>query len=83
MAADVRFLFALALSCSFAALAQDTRHVTEPSIPPACATLEAKIGRMGLSIYPEDENKLDTARIQNALDQCTAGHAVVLKRASE
>jgi polygalacturonase len=65
------------------AFAQDTRHVTEPSLPPACATLEAKIGRMGLSIYPDDEHKLDTARIQAALDQCTPGHAVVLKRASE
>ena len=64
-------------------LAQDTRTVAEPSIPPACATLEAKIGRMGLSLYPDDEKKLDTARIQAALDHCTPGHAVVLKRASE
>src|SRR5579884_1195719 len=79
----IAFLAALLLSASAAAVAQDTRTVAEPSIPPACATLEAKINRMGLSIYPDDENKLDTARIQAALDHCPAGHSVVLKRASE
>jgi polygalacturonase len=61
---------------------QDTRKVVEPSIPPACATLQAKIGRAGQSIALEDESKLDTARIQEALDGCGPGHAVVLKRAS-
>jgi polygalacturonase len=65
-----------------AALAQDTRKVTEPSIPPPCATLKAKIGRAATSIDPEDEAKLDTARIQAALDACSPGHAVVLERAS-
>jgi len=63
--------------------AQDTRKVTEPSIPPACANLKAKIGRAATSIDPEDEGKLDTARIQGALDACTPGHAVVLERGSE
>jgi len=62
--------------------AQDTRKVVEPTIPPACATLTAQIGRAGLSIDPEDETKLDTARIQAALDKCTAGHSVVLKRSA-
>jgi polygalacturonase len=65
------------------ALAQDTRKVSEPVIPPACATLKAAIGRAGGSILPEDENKLDTARIQAALDACPSGQAVVLQRASE
>ena len=65
-----------------AALAQDSRKVVEPTIPPACATLEAKIGRGGSSIAPEDESKPDTARIQAALDACPAGRAVVLERAS-
>ena len=63
--------------------AQDTRKVVEPSIPPACTTLNAKIGRAAASLAPEDESKLDTARIQAALDACPPGHAVVLERASE
>lgn len=62
--------------------AQDTRKVVEPSIPPPCATLKAKIGRAATSIAPEDESKLDTARIQAALDGCPAGRAVVLQPAS-
>src|ERR1700761_6912257 len=79
----VNYAAALLLTLSSVALAQDTRKLSEPSIPPACAALEAKIGRMGLSIYPDDETKLDTVRIQAALDRCTTGHAVILKRASE
>src|ERR1017187_7850941 len=63
--------------------AQDTRKVTEPSIPPACAALKARIGRAATSIDPEDEGKLDTARIQAALDSCPPGHSVVLQRTSE
>lgn len=76
------FLVTLILT-AFTAAGQDTRTVQEPSIPPVCATLQAKIGRAGLSIYPDDENKLDTGRIQAAMDGCTPGHSVVLKRASE
>ncbi len=63
-------------------LGQDTRTVVEPSIPTACATLQARIGRAATSIAPEDETKLDTVRIQEALDKCASGQAVVLKRAS-
>jgi polygalacturonase len=74
----IPFVFAIAALVH----AQDTRKVVEPSIPPACATLQAKIGRAAQSIAPEDETKLDTARIQAALDACSPGHAVVLKRAS-
>jgi len=75
---------ALAATClASLAAAQDTRRVVEPSIPLACATLNAKIGRAATSIAPEDESKLDTARIQAALDACPAGRAVVLDRASE
>src|SRR5579872_1361950 len=65
------------------AAAQDTRKVAEPSIPPACTTIKAKIGRAGMSIAPEDEKKLDTARIQAAIDGCPAGQAVVLQRSAE
>jgi len=65
------------------AQAQDTRKVVEPKIPPACATLEAKIARAGSSLAPDSENMPDTARIQAAIDGCRNGHAVVLRRASE
>lgn len=80
-----KLLSAIGLAVSIPALltAQDTRKVTEPSIPAACATLQARIGRAGSSITPEDESKLDTARIQAAMDQCSPGHSVVLKRESE
>jgi polygalacturonase len=55
-----------------AAHAQDTRAVAEPKIPSSCATLAAQ------SAAP-DESKLDTARIQEALDRCPAGQAVELR----
>jgi len=67
-------LLALPLAC-----AQDTRHVTEPSIPPACATVEAHLSSKGATLDAADENKPDTARIQKALDSCAAGKSVVLK----
>ena len=36
-----------------------------------------------MSLAYEDETKLDTERIQDALDRCPPGGAVVLKKASE
>jgi len=75
-------LLSLPLMFPSAAPAQDTRKVTEPSIPPSCTTLKARIGRAGASVAPEDEAKLDTGRIQAAIDACPPGHAVVLQRAS-
>jgi polygalacturonase len=78
------FAGAFAVTCFVVLVAaQDTRKVVEPSIPPACATLKARIGRAATSIAPGDESKLDTSRIQAALDACPAGRAVVLDRASE
>jgi polygalacturonase len=59
--------------------AQDTRKVTEPHIPAACATLNASIVAERGVIAPEDEQKLDTERIQHAIDNCAAGKAVVLR----
>jgi len=59
--------------------AQDTRTVTEPVFPPACVTLDAALSRTGTTLAPADESKLDTARIQAALDKCGKGHAVVLR----
>jgi polygalacturonase len=59
--------------------AQDRRTVTEPVIPPACTTLTAQLVPVGDSTVDEQhERRLDTERIQRALDHCPAGHAVVL-----
>jgi polygalacturonase len=57
-------------------LAQDTRQVVEPTIPKSCAVLRAALTA---PISDPDEGKLDTARIQQAMDQCSAGQAVELK----
>src|ERR1017187_5425631 len=59
--------------------AQDTRTVTEPKIPPACVTLEADIVSSHGNIAVADEQKLSTARIQDAMDHCAQGQAVVLR----
>jgi polygalacturonase len=75
-------LFAVALLLSaFAAPAQDTRKVTEPRLPAACVTLDAAIAADHGVISPHDEQKLDTARIQQAMDRCAKGKAVVLRAA--
>jgi polygalacturonase len=59
--------------------AQDTRKVTEPHIPAACVTLDANVAAEHGVIALEDEQKLDTERIQHAIDNCAAGKAVVLR----
>jgi len=59
--------------------AQDTRNVVEPHIPPSCAVLDAHLSAPHGRLSPSDEQKLDTARIQSALDTCAAGHAVELR----
>ncbi len=67
-----------AVSPLFAALslsAQDTRTVTEPKIPPACVTLDADVASNHGVIALADEQKLSTARIQDALDHCAQGEA--------
>lgn len=75
---------ALALAvCAIPACAQDTRTVTEPTIPPFCATLPAHLASINDGRYntlrPADESKLDTERIQNAIDSCGKGKAVALQ----
>lgn len=62
----------------FTSDAQDTRHVTEPHIPSACVTLDANMTANHGVISPQDERNLDTERIQHAIDNCSAGKAVVL-----
>jgi polygalacturonase len=65
-------------------LAQDTRTVTEPVIPPVCATLKAEITRVGGldGITLANEAMLDTVRIQQGIDGCaksdSKGHALEL-----
>ena len=58
--------------------AQDQRAVVEPSIPAVCATLDAQLQSSGRSIAAADEQKLDTARIQKAIDKCGKGRGVML-----
>jgi polygalacturonase len=68
----------IALSASFLA-AQDSRTVTEPVLPPICSSLDAHLSVRGRSLATTDEAKLDTARIQQALDACGKGKGVVLR----
>jgi polygalacturonase len=78
----LRFNFLLAailLVAASSVLAQDTRNVTEPVIPAACVTLNATVAAPHGVIALADEQKLDTERIQHALDTCAAGQAVVLR----
>jgi polygalacturonase len=64
------------------ARAQDTRVVNEPKIPSSCVVLKAELvatpDANGGKIRDEDESKLDTERIQKAMDGCKAGQAVEL-----
>ncbi|MGP8243059.1 MAG: glycoside hydrolase family 28 protein [Bryobacteraceae bacterium] len=61
------------------AYGQDTRKITEPKIPPSCTVLTAGLTSQGTTVAESDEGKLDTARIQQALDRCKPGQAVELK----
>src|SRR5450631_2942697 len=66
----------LAVSCL---RAQDTRHVIEPRIPPACVTLTAQLTAPRGVISDAAERSPDTVRIQNAIDSCENGKAVALR----
>ena len=59
--------------------AQDSRIVHEPVMPPVCTPLEAHLTASNGNIATADESKLDTARIQRAIDNCSQGHAVALR----
>lgn len=63
----------------FTLAAQDTRHVTEPVIPATCAVLQANLHAEQNALREEDETRLDTERIQKALDHCAPGKAVALQ----
>ena len=75
-----RFVYLLAATCGAASClaAQDTRNVIEPFFPQLCTTLDAQLQSHGHTLAPADEQKLDTARIQKAIDKCGKGRAVLL-----
>ncbi|HEY1650018.1 MAG TPA: glycosyl hydrolase family 28 protein [Terracidiphilus sp.] len=70
--------FSLISGLAVGVAAQDTRTVIEPILPPACTTLDAQLQTAGNTLAPTDESKLDTARIQRAIDRCGKGRAVRL-----
>lgn len=63
---------------SGACVAQDRRHVVVPIIPPTCITLYALLTLHHGKLDAEDEGKLDTSRVQSALNDCVQGKAVEL-----
>jgi len=72
-----RLALVLALAGAFGggtAQAQDSRQVSEPAIPRACAVLFGETGNAGRD---------DAARIQAAIDACAPGRAVVLAASNE
>jgi len=83
-----RFSFPSSLLC-FAALCfliafspnllgQDRRTVVEPHFPPVCTRLEANLSAPRGLLTDADERRLDTERIQNAINHCGDGRAVEL-----
>jgi polygalacturonase len=81
----MRPILFLLLATPLLAPAQDTRQVTEPKIPKSCIVLKANLrdtpaSGVDRTLADEDETKLDTQRIQDAIDHCTPGQAVELSR---
>ena len=76
-------LIGVLVVCATASTAQDRRKVTEPRIPPVSRTLDAQLVAANGDLAEADENKLDTTRIQEAIDSCQSGTAVELRSASE
>jgi polygalacturonase len=71
-------ILAITLSLTSCLEAQDTRTVIEPFFPQLCSTLDAQLETSGSSLAAADEQKLDTARIQRAIDRCGRGRGVLL-----
>jgi polygalacturonase len=57
---------------------QQAKGYSEPKIPPACVTLLAMKTAVNGTVSAEDENTLDTQRIQDAINTCAKGQAVKL-----
>ena len=77
------FLIVLLALTACSSAAQDTRKVVEPTIPRSCTKLNATLKSENNTLAPADESKLDTDRIQKALDHCKAGMAVELRSGSK
>ncbi len=75
MISPARILAALCLTSAGLLCAQDTRTVTEPKIPAVCTKLSAQLHT---PLTDADESKLDTDRIQKAMDACKPHQAVEL-----
>jgi len=83
----IRSLFVLALLPLAArpSLAQDSRTVAQPTVPASCIVLPATLtlSRGDTTLAAGDETRLDTRRIQEALDRCartgTGKRAVILR----
>ena len=73
-----KVLLASLLLSAFCCAAQDRRQVSEPRIPAVCAMLPAKLDAPNGTIRAADEDKLDSVRLQAALNRCDRGHAVEL-----
>jgi len=71
----------LAACCPYRVNAQDSRKVTEPHIPAICRSLGAELAAGNGTIDEGDEQRLDTERIQKAIDGCQQGTAVELRSA--
>lgn len=74
-----RFLLLALILVVHPAGAQDTRTVTEPHFPAVCVSLSARLSVMNGGPAASDESKLDTQRIQGAVDRCAPGNAVELR----
>lgn len=71
---------ALALCVPVVMHGQDTRTVVQPEVPPACTVVESQLATVGdTTVAATDEARVDSPRIQEAIDGCTAGRAVVLR----
>jgi len=83
LSVQLSWIAASVLFGGLALRAQDSRTVTEPRIPEACATLDAAIAAPRGVIAEQDEKALDTERIERAMADCKQGEAVVLRAKGE
>src|SRR5215471_20316038 len=74
---SLALIFSIVCFASLAG-AQDTRDVSEPLIPRVCTQLTASLAAQDIA-SENAETKLDTARIQDAIDHCAKGMAVELR----
>jgi len=77
----VKSLAAAGVAVCFSAIvhAQDSRTIAEPRVPVVCRTVVARLVPVDGGVAAADEGKLDTARIQAAIDACRPGSAVELR----